>query len=76
MCWAVQEAARSGGEELLEESGGAQGATRAVGMWKGVAIRVADVSKRVVSGGGWWDVRVLWRVAGRGLRVDSHLSDA
>ena len=56
MCWAVQEAARSGGEELLEESGGAQGATRAVGMWKGVAIRVADVSKRVVSGGGWWDV--------------------
>ena len=52
----MQEAARSGGKEIMCFSMGAQGATRAVGMWKGVAIRVADVSKRVVSGGGWWDV--------------------
>ena len=56
MCWAVQEAARSGGEELLDENGGAQGATRAVRMWEGAAIRVALVYERVVSGGGWWGV--------------------
>ena len=52
----MQEAARSGGEELLDETGGAQGGSRAVGIWEGAAMQVADHSKRVVSGGGWWDV--------------------
>ena len=56
MCWAVQEAARSGGEELMCFSMGAQGGSRTVGMWKGAAMQVADHSKRVVSGGGWWHV--------------------
>ena len=56
MCWAVQEAARSGGEVIDREFGGAQGGSRAVGMWEGAAIRVALVYERVVSGGGWWHV--------------------
>ena len=54
--WAVQEAARSGGDELMCFSMGAQGGSRAVGMWEGAAIRVALVYERVVSGGGWWHV--------------------
>ena len=55
-CWAVQEAARSGGEELMCFSMGAQGGSRAMGMWEGVAIRVAVYYERVVSGGRWWHV--------------------
>ena len=50
MCWAVQEAARSVGEELMCFSMGAQGGGRGVGMWEGAAMRVADLSERVVSG--------------------------
>ena len=46
----MQEAARSGGEELMGVSMGAQGGSRAVGMWEGAAMQVADLSKRVVSG--------------------------
>jgi len=56
VCWAVQEAARSGGEELMCFSMGAQGGSRAVGMWEGAAIQIAVVYERVMSGGGWWDV--------------------
>ena len=56
MCWAVQEAARSGGEVLDREFGGAQGGSRAMRMWEGAAMQVADHSKRVGSGGGWWHV--------------------
>ena len=41
MCWAVQEAARSGGEELMCFSMGAQGGSRGVGMREGAAMRVA-----------------------------------
>ena len=58
-CWAVrcaQEAARSVVEELMGYSMGAQGASRALGMWEGAAIQVALVYERVVSGGGWWHV--------------------
>ena len=43
-------------EELMGVSMGAQGGSRAVGMWEGAAMQVADHSKRVVSGGGWWHV--------------------
>ena len=56
VCWAVQEAARSVGEELMCLSMGAQGGSRAMGMWEGVAIRVAVYYERVVSGGRWWHV--------------------
>jgi len=56
VCWAVREAARSSGEELMCFSMGAQGGSRAVGMWEGAAIRIALVYERVVSGGGWWGV--------------------
>ena len=52
-CWAVrfaQEAARSGGEELMGYFMGAQGGSRGVGMWEGAAMRVVDLSKRMVSG--------------------------
>ena len=53
MCWAVQEAARSGGEGIDREFGGAQGGSRVVRMWVGVAIRVAVYYESVVSGGRW-----------------------
>ena len=76
MCWAVQEAARSGGEEVMCFSMGAQGGSRAMRMREGAAIRVALVYERVVSGRRVVGCAVLWRVAGRSLRVDSHLSDA
>ena len=49
-CWAVQEAARSVGEVSEPEFRGARGGSRAVGMWEGAAMQVADLSKRVVSG--------------------------
>ena len=52
MCWAVREAARSVGEELMCFSMGAQGGSRAVGMWEGAAILVAGRYERVASGGG------------------------
>ena len=76
VCWAVQEAARSVGEELPEESGRAKGGSRAVEMWEGAAVRVADLSKRVVSGGGVVACAVMRRVVRGGVRVGAHLSDA
>ena len=76
VCWAVQEAARSGGEELMGVSMGAQGGSRAVGMWEGAAILVAVYYERVASGGGWRDVHCYssggaWRCA-----VGTHLGKA
>ena len=76
MCWAVQEAARSVGEELMCYSMGGQGGSRAVGMWEGAAILVAGRYERVASGGGWRDVHCYssggaWRCA-----VGTHLAKA
>ena len=51
VCWAVREAARSVGEELMCFSMGAKGDSRAVGMREGAAILVALVYERVASGG-------------------------
>ena len=62
--WAVPCRARGrrGAAERYESPNqdGAQGGSRAVGMWGGAAMRVADLSKGMVSGGGWWDV-LWWR---------------
>ena len=49
--WAVLEAARSDGEEMLGDSRGAQGGSRAVGVRKGAGIRVALDARRGRSGG-------------------------
>ena len=72
----MQEAAWSGGEELMCFSMGAKGGSRVVRMWEGAAIRVALVYERVVSGRRVVRCAVMRRVVGRGVRVDAHLSDA
>ena len=51
---------RRRGEVIDREFGGAQGASRAVGVEEEAGVRVGQKSKRVVSGGGWWDV-LWWR---------------
>ena len=55
----MQEAASSGGEELMCFSMGAKGGSRAVGMWEGAAIQAAVYYERVASGGGWQKCALL-----------------
>ena len=55
---------------------GAQGGSRAVGMWEGAAIQVALVYERVVSGRRVVGCAVMRVVVRGGVRVGSHLSDA
>ena len=52
MCYTVQEAACSGGEELMCFSMGAEGGSHDTRMWAGAAVHTAPFYERVVSGDG------------------------